>query len=118
MGLESLNESLPDIQASLVYRNQTIEFRPTFEDLKQDYFREITSFITTPLKFMGVGGTGTKSEMYKFMPEMNSKHIKTVYNKAEELFGKLDTLTDEYISWTALGNIDLQQHIEKYFTGV
>ena len=56
MGLESLNESLPDIQASLVYRNQTIEFRPTFEDLKQDYFREITSFITTPLKFMGVGG--------------------------------------------------------------
>ena len=56
--------------------------------------------------------------MYKFMPEMNSKHIKTVYNKAEELFGKLDTLTDEYIHWTALGNLDLQQHIEKYFTGV
>jgi len=35
MGLESLNESLPEVQASLVYRNSTIEFRPTFEDLKQ-----------------------------------------------------------------------------------
>ena len=84
MGLESLNESLPEVQASLVYRNQTVELIPTFETLKENYFREISSFITTPLKFMGVGGQGTKSEMYKFMPEMNSKHIKTVYNKAEE----------------------------------
>ena len=30
MGLESLNESLPEISCDLVYRNQTIEFRPTF----------------------------------------------------------------------------------------
>lgn len=74
--------------------------------------------MTTPLKFMGVGGKGTKSEMYKFMPEMNSKHIKTVYNKAEELFGKLEAVAGEYIHWTALGNIDLQPHIEKYFTSV
>ena len=114
MGLESLNESLPEVQASLVFRNQTIEFRPTFEDLKTQYFNEISSFITTPLKFVGVGGQGTKSEMYKFMPEMNSTFIKTVYNKAEELFGKLDALAEEYVHWTALGNIDLQQHIEKY----
>ena len=56
--------------------------------------------------------------MYKFMPEMNSTFIKTVYSKAEELFGKLDALAEEYVHWTALGNIDLQQHIEKYFTSV
>ena len=118
MGLESLNESLPEVQASLVFRNGTIEFRPTFEDLKTQYFNEISSFITTPLKFVGVGGQGTKSEMYKFMPEMNSTFIKTVYSKAEELFGKLDALAEEYVHWTALGNIDLQQHIEKYFTSV
>ena len=118
MGLESLNESLPEVQASLVYRNSTVELVPTFETLKENYFREISSFITTPLKFMGVGGTGTKTEMYKFMPEMNSKHIKTVYNKAEELFGKLDTLTDDYVHWTALGSLDLNEHIEKYFSGV
>ena len=67
---------------------------------------------------MGVGGQGTKSEMYRYMPEMNSKHIKTVYNKAEELFGRLSLLTEEYVHWTALGNLDLQQHIEKHFTGV
>jgi dynein heavy chain 2 len=57
MGLESLNESLPEISADLVYRNQTIEFRPTFEELKSKYYTEISSFITIPLKFVGVGDT-------------------------------------------------------------
>ena len=52
------------------------------------------------------------------MPELNSKHIKTVYMKANELFVKLESLTNDYVEWTALGNLDLQQHIEKYFTGV
>ena len=107
MGLVSLNESLPEMQASLVYRNQTIEFRPTFEDLKQQYFKEITQFVATPLKFMGVAGQGAKTEMFKSMPDFNAHHIKTVYVKAEELFGKLSQLGDEYIAWTALGNLDI-----------
>ena len=51
MGLESLNESLPEIQCDLVFRNKNLELRPTFEDLKQKYYKEITSFITTPLRF-------------------------------------------------------------------
>ena len=55
MGLESLNESLPEISADLVYRNATIEFRPAFEELKSKYYSEISQFITIPLKFEGVG---------------------------------------------------------------
>lgn len=115
MGLESLNESLPEIQADMVYRNGTLEFRPTFQDLKQKYYKEISTFITIPLRFLGVGG---KVDMYKLMPEQNAKYLKTVYVKAEELFTKLEGVTDEYISWTALSNIDLQSHIENNFTDV
>lgn len=51
MGLESLNESLPEIRCDLVFRNKNLELRPTFEELKQKYYKEITSFITTPLRF-------------------------------------------------------------------
>ena len=118
MGLESLNEHLPEFSASLVYRNNQLEFRPTFEDLKEHYYTEISVFVTTPLKFIGVGGTGTKVEMFKLMPEMNSTHLKTVYMKAEELFGKLETLTEEYLPWTALGEFDIQAHIEDNFSDV
>ena len=52
------------------------------------------------------------------MPEMNSKHLKTVYTKAEELFVKLEAVQDEYIHWTALGEMDIQAHIENHFTDV
>ena len=51
MGLETLNESLPEISADMVYRNKTLEFRPTFEELKQRYYLEITKFVSFPLKF-------------------------------------------------------------------
>jgi dynein heavy chain 2 len=118
MGLESLNEHLPELSASLVYRNNSLEFRPTYEDLKEQYYNEISQFITTPLKFKGVGGTGTKTEMFAMMPEMNSKHLKTVYSKAEELFDKLETLQNEYAPWTALGDFDIQAHIEENFSDV
>jgi len=62
----------------------------------------------TPLKFSGIGGQGTKQEIFKMLPDMNSKHLKTVYFKAEELFSKLQLVVNEYRPWTALGSIDLQ----------
>jgi dynein heavy chain 2 len=41
-----------------------------------------------------------------------------VYRKAEELFSKLNQKRTEYLSWTALGNLDLQTYIEENFTSV
>lgn len=52
------------------------------------------------------------------MPEQNSKHLGTVYSKAEELFSKLNGNRLEYMSWTALGNLDIQTYIEQNFTSV
>mmetsp|Transcript_23934 Transcript_23934/g.36632 ORF Transcript_23934/g.36632 Transcript_23934/m.36632 type:complete len:117 (+) Transcript_23934:2152-2502(+) len=56
MGLESLNENLPEIDADLTFRNQKMEFRPAFDKLKQQYFAEIQKFILYPIRFQGVGG--------------------------------------------------------------
>ncbi len=116
MGLESLNESLPEIQCDLVFRNKSLELRPTFEELKQKYYKEITSFITTPLRFQGFAGGRT--EIFKTMPERNSKHLNTVYIKAEELFQKLSEVKTAYVPWTVLGTIDLQAYIDQNFKTV
>jgi len=45
MGLESLNENLPDIQADLYFKDGRVEFRPSFEALKSKYYGEIQKFI-------------------------------------------------------------------------
>jgi len=55
--------------------------------LKQRYYKEISNFITTPLRFTGFAGG--KVDIFKVMTERNSKHLNTVYLKAEELFQKL-----------------------------
>ena len=65
LGLENLNENLPEIQTDLVLRNRSIEFNPSFDFLKQKYFIEIQKFISFPLKFSGVGGQGLKSDLFK-----------------------------------------------------
>jgi dynein heavy chain 2 len=118
MGLESLNENLPEITADLVYRNQKMEFRPPFEALKQKYFGEIQRFITTPLRFQGVGGGGKATEIFSKMPESNAKFIPIVYQKAEELFDQVRNVETEYVEWTALSHLDIQSHIEENFKGV
>lgn len=69
MGLESLNENLTEIQADLVFKGQQVEFRPSFEELRQSYYKEISGFITTPHRFQGVGG---KIEIFKAMPDENA----------------------------------------------
>jgi len=118
MGLESLNENLPEISAELVFHDQKLQFRPAFESLKQRYFNEIQKFITTPLIFQGVGGGGKATEIFQKMPENNAKHMHTVYLKAEELFDQLRNLETEYVEWTALSHIDIQSHIEENFKSV
>ena len=118
MGLESLNENLPEITADLVYRNQKMEFRPAFEALKQKYFGEIQRFITTPLRFPGVGGGGKATEIFLKMPESKAKFIPLAYQKAEELFDQVRNVETEYVEWTALSHLDIQSHIEENFKGV
>lgn len=55
----------------MVYRNKALEFRPTLEELKQRYYKEISHFITIPLKFTGVSDKGDAS-LYKLMPDQNA----------------------------------------------
>jgi dynein heavy chain 2 len=80
MGLELLNENLPEITADLVYKNKCLQFKPPLEELKARYYKEMSSFLTTPLRFGGVGGN---TAIYKLMPDRNAKHLTTVFQKGE-----------------------------------
>ncbi|KAJ8297985.1 hypothetical protein KUTeg_024516 [Tegillarca granosa] len=55
MGIEALNENLPEIKVELTYRQQQLQFRPPFEEVKAKYFREMKRFISIPNHFKGVG---------------------------------------------------------------
>jgi dynein heavy chain 2 len=58
LGLECLNENLPEIPIELVYKNNQLLFRPPFEEVRAKYYNIMKKFIKFPSTFDGVGGNG------------------------------------------------------------
>ena len=48
VGLEALNEHLPEIQVDLVYRQQSLQFRPPIEEIRMKYFTQLKRFLAIP----------------------------------------------------------------------
>jgi dynein heavy chain 2 len=110
MGLESLNENLPDIKIELIFQNKRLEFKPPMESIRQSYYNEMRKFVAMPSTFEGFGN----SVVYKRMGAKNSKRLFQVFSKAENLFNKLLALMKRYEPLTKLGTVDIEQMIENY----
>jgi dynein heavy chain 2 len=108
MGLESLNENLPEMKIELVFANKRVEFKPPMEQLRQNYYSEMRKFVAMPNSFEGFGN----AVVYRKMGVRNSKRLIQVYNKAESLFDKLSMLMKKYEVWASLGTVDIDQFIE------
>lgn len=99
------------MNAEIVLKGKNLEFRPSFEELKDRYYREIRAFITWPAKsFTGVGGN---AEIFAAMPRQNAQYLQVVYAKAEKLFAKLQSLLEQFRPWTAIGYLDIEKVEEK-----
>ncbi|XP_074620352.1 cytoplasmic dynein 2 heavy chain 1-like [Acropora palmata] len=115
MGLEALNENLPEIKVELVFRHQKLQFRPPLEEIRAKYYREMRKFISIPNHFRGVG---EDSSIYPIMIDQNSAGFTTVYKKAEDLFKRLVEVQDQFKDWVVLGTVDLEKLIETHLQTV
>jgi dynein heavy chain 2 len=109
MGLECINESIPDIKIELVFTNKVLDFKPPLEQIRQSYYRELKKFVNIPYTFEGFGN----AHIYKKMGPRNSKRLLQVYAKAEALFERLQDILFKYQEWTILGQVDLDAYIEQ-----
>eukprot|EP00392_Amoebophrya_sp_AT5.2_P002499 g2504.t1 len=91
LGMESLNESLPEMKADLIFVNKQCKLKPPVEELRTNYYKEIKSFIQLPLAFKGLEGA---PHIYKAMPDRNPDSLQGVFAKAEELFEKVVSKTN------------------------
>jgi dynein heavy chain 2 len=115
MGLESLNENLPEIKCELVFSSRTVHYRPPLEELRSSYYREMRKFIGIPNSFTGFGN----KDVYVQMADRNAKSLIQVYVKAEELFQKLFDQQESLKDWVALGKVaDIFQYVENHCTTV
>ncbi|KAK6172722.1 hypothetical protein SNE40_016326 [Patella caerulea] len=115
MGLEALNENLPEITVELTYRQQRLQFRPPFEEVKAKYYREMRKFISIPNHFRGVTET-TGSVIYTAIIDRNADGFITCYKKANILFQRLWAVMDKFKDWVILGSLDLDRFVEEHLT--
>ncbi len=110
MGLESLNENLPEIKIDMIFLNKNLDLKPTLAQVRQNYYHEMKKFVAMPNAFDGFVGD---KDVYKRMGPRNSNRLLQVYTKAENLFKKLQLLLNKYKHWVVLGQVDLDAYIEK-----
>ena len=108
LGLETLNESLPEIHVSLCFKQGQIQFDPIFEKIREHYYRNIRDFIAIPMSFNGVG----VAEIFRSMTERNETGIETVFVKTEQLFGRLARVRRKYKDYVVLGLVDIEKWVE------
>ncbi|XP_071846316.1 cytoplasmic dynein 2 heavy chain 1-like isoform X2 [Apostichopus japonicus] len=116
LGLEGLNENLPEIRVELTYRQHKLQFRPPFEEIRAKYYREMKKFISIPFHFRGIGDTG-EPLIFPSIVERNAPGFALVYQKAEQLFKRLDQTKSIFKDWVAMGSADLDHLISEHLHG-
>lgn len=114
MGLESLNENLPEIKIEIVFSNKVLDFKPPLEQIRQSYYHEVRKFVAIPNSFDGFGN----SSIYRRMGVRNSAQLVKVFSSAESLFDKLCSLLRMHSSWVKIGQIDMDQFVESHVSTV
>ncbi|KAG8452968.1 hypothetical protein GDO86_004684 [Hymenochirus boettgeri] len=117
MGLEALNENLPEITIDLTFKQGRLQFKPPFEEIRAKYYREMKRFISIPNQFKGLSEAGDEP-IFAVMSERNANGFITVFSKAEDLFQKLSSTMDRYKEWVVIGQVDVDALMNKHLHDV
>ena len=92
LGLDTLNENMPEIKCELTFRHK-IQFRPPIEELKSKYYREMKRFISIPNNFKGVNET-KRNLIFQTIIERNSSGLMHCFLRSQMLLKTLMSVTD------------------------
>ncbi|XP_058887125.1 cytoplasmic dynein 2 heavy chain 1-like [Acipenser ruthenus] len=117
VGLEALNENLPEINIDLTFKQGRLQFKPLFEEVRAKYFREMKRFISIPNQFKGVSEQG-EPLIFTVMIDRNANGFVTIFSKAENLFKRLAAVLDTFKEWVVFGQVDIDALVEKHLHNV
>lgn len=79
-GLEDIESIIPEINVDVILKNKEIMFKPSIEELKDKYYKEIMNYLLWPSRvFRGINGN---LDIYQKLGERNSTAIKNLLSKA------------------------------------
>ena len=117
-GLETLNEMLPQVNVSLVFKQRRLQFEPPLEEIRTAHYKQVKDFLNLPLVFKGVSDVSEKAGFFRGMMDsaVGAAGCAKVYDKTEALFVKLADEQKKYEHWVALGTVDLDTFVDERFS--
>ena len=91
---------------------QKIHFRPPIEEIKSKYYREMKRFISIPNNFRGVSET-KRNLIFQTIVERNAQGLMLCFLRSQELFKALNSVTDMFKEYVVLGQVDIEDLVEK-----
>lgn len=114
LGLEMLNENLPEIKdiktelhfpsasaASTAGSGLSLLLKPPVEELRSAYYKSMKKFVSRPTKFSGLANP----HVFATMCDANASNLVRVYQSCEHLFARVEVLLYEYEPWSLLARI-------------
>ena len=119
-GLETLNDMLPQMSVSLIFKQRKLQFDPPLEEIRTSHYKQVKDFLQLPLVFKGLSEASEKPGFFRGMIDssVGAAGCAKVYEKTEALFVKLADEQKKYADWVMLGTVDLDTFGEDRFSEV
>jgi dynein heavy chain 2 len=106
------------IQFKLSNSSQT---QSSIEAIKATYYHEMKRFLTVPLTFKGCRDISSSSKKKLIFENIILRHnddIIACYKASNELFNRLEHGLEQFQEWTVLGQVDIEELVDKYLIDV
>ena len=108
-GLQTLTTNLPTIEVEIVYVQQVLQYRPTFEEIRARYVKEIARYLALPSCL----NITERDDVSEGLLVDNMAQLAAVYKRSERMFTELASILEQQREWTLLAASNLESQIEQ-----
>ncbi|CAB3410628.1 unnamed protein product [Caenorhabditis bovis] len=112
-GIESIQSQLAPIAVHIVFADQKIQLRPTIEEVRAKYYKEMSKFLRIPDRFRGVQEDESNVKFFAQMIDQSMHLLPTIYEKAEQLMEKVANCDQMFADWLVIAQVNLEELIEE-----
>ena len=104
LGLELMHESMPEMNGELVFRDGKLTSKPSPDEFKTKYDREMKKFLQIPAVFRGVA----ESKFFAQTLSTSADAIQGAQKQFETLFKDLEKEIQKHSEWGSVGSVELK----------
>ncbi|XP_076646917.1 dynein cytoplasmic heavy chain beethoven [Halictus rubicundus] len=108
--LPSLLKKLPDVKAELTFRDGSLQWRPSLEEIRAKLYSSIRRSLAIPMNFRGVGDA--VDARFGDLIQRSGYLFGGVYKQAEISLSALETLRTKWLYLAAPAKIDVAERLK------